>query len=114
MAHNDPFWLVRPRTTLLVSFLAWKSLLFLIAILAPGPGYDTSTFLLDGWSLDSGSSHVHKGDTKAILSSAWITSRFVRWDAIYFTQTAKRGYVFEQEWAFGWGFSKGLNFLTRS
>lgn len=30
-------------------------------------------------------------------------TRFTSWDAIYFVSVAKRGYVFEQEWAFGTG-----------
>jgi hypothetical protein len=34
-----------------------------------------------------------------------------RWDAIYFASIAERGYVFEQEWAFGWGFTRLLSFL---
>lgn len=66
-------------------FVAWKVLLFDIAIIAPGRGYDTSTTLLPS------------------------DSKFVRWDAIYYTETARRGHIFEQEWAFG----KGLSTLLR-
>lgn len=72
--------------------------------MSPGPGYDTSTTLLN-----------HKSylafQTDHILSEG--LSKFVRWDAVYFTQISLRGYVFEQEWAFGWGFTKLLALLTR-
>jgi phosphatidylinositol glycan class V len=43
----------------------------------------------------------------------YITSKLVKWDAIYFVQTARRGYVFEQEWAFGWGFSRLIKLFTQ-
>ena len=42
----------------------------------------------------------------------WWTN-FVRWDAIYFIQIAHRGVLFEQEWAFGWGFAKLLTLVGR-
>lgn len=32
-----------------------------------------------------------------------LVTRFTSWDAIYFVSAAKRGYVYEQEWAFGTG-----------
>lgn len=32
-----------------------------------------------------------------------LVTRFNSWDAIYFVSAAKRGYVYEQEWAFGTG-----------
>jgi phosphatidylinositol glycan class V len=81
--------LQRPKACLIVTFLAWKLLLFLVAVASPGPGYDTSTFL-------------------STSSPSYVLGKFVRWDAIYFTQIARRGYVFEQEWAFGWGFTRIL------
>lgn len=59
-----------------VAFTVWKLLILLIARLAPGPGYDTSTTLLPS------------------------TNKLVRWDAIYFVEIARRGHIFEQEWAF--------------
>lgn len=37
----------------------------------------------------------------------------MRWDAIYYVQIAHRGIVFEQEWAFGRGFTKVLAFFAR-
>lgn len=74
-----------PRQTLIAAFLAWKGLLLAIAAgSAVAPSYDTSTTLMLNRS-ESGLSLV---------------TRLTRWDAIYFTQSAKRGYVYEQEWAF--------------
>lgn len=67
-------------------FVVWKRLLLLVALSTPGKGYDTSTTLLPS------------------------LSKLVRWDAIYYVQIARRGHLFEQEWAFG----KGLSTLTSS
>ena len=77
--------LPHPLLSISATFVAWKSLILLIAWLAPGQGYDTSTSLLFG------------------------ANRLVRWDAIYFVQKAQRGDVFEQEWAFGKGLSTLLS-----
>lgn len=68
------------------AYVVWKSIILLVAWLAPGQGYDTSTTLLAG------------------------ANKLVRWDAIYFVQKAWRGDIFEQEWAFG----KGLSTLLSS
>lgn len=73
-------------TSLSVLFVAWKVLILDLAIIAPGHGYDTSATLLPS------------------------DSKFVRWDAIYFTELARRGHVYEQEWAFG----KGLSTILKS
>lgn len=82
----------RPVRSLIVAFVAWKALLLLIAagssVSAP---YDTSTSLL---SPLSGSFNESVFD---------LPTRLTRWDAIYFVQVARRGYHFEQEWAFGSG-----------
>ncbi|KAK5102331.1 ER membrane glycoprotein subunit of the GPI transamidase complex-like protein [Exophiala xenobiotica] len=69
-----------------IIFVVWKGVILFVAWLAPGQGYDTSTNLLAG------------------------ANRLVRWDAIYFVQKARRGDIFEQEWAFG----KGLSTLLSS
>lgn len=89
-----------PKRFLVLSFILWKVILLCIAFTSPGPGYDTSSVLLDS-DLDL---------VQAELGSGWEPAsrlkNLVRWDAIYFTQLARRGYLWEQEWAFGWGFSK--------
>ena len=82
-----------PVTHLLLFYWSWKALLFLIAFCSPGRGYDTSSTLL--------------GSEEPLP-----LFKLVRWDAIYFTKTAQRNYVFEQEWAFGWGFSRLLAFIA--
>ncbi|KAG9243687.1 GPI mannosyltransferase 2 [Calycina marina] len=87
-----------PTRSLLLAFVAWKALLLLVALCSPGPGYDTSTTL----SLSSHSEEARR--LPAFLHHT--VSKLTRWDAIYFVKSANRGYLFEQEWAFGWGFSK--------
>jgi len=94
-----------PRLLLTLCFMAWKLMLLAIALFSPGQGYDTSTALLDpntaNCTLNSG--------LRGIINHA--SNKLVRWDAIYYTQIAKRGYTFEQEWAFGWGFTRLLSTL---
>ena len=88
-----------PKKFLVLSFITWKLILLSIALISPGPGYDTSTVLL----------HTELNLAQARPGSGWEPAlrirSLVRWDAIYFTQLARRGYIWEQEWAFGWGFS---------
>lgn len=98
----------RPRLSLTVYFIAWKLILLLIALTSPGPGYDTSTALISELIDET------KNSTSLFEAIAGkLSSKLVRWDAIYFTQIAQRGYVFEQEWAFGWGFTRLLGFVGR-
>jgi GPI mannosyltransferase 2 len=85
-----------PIRSLVVLFAAWKLLLLLIAVLSPGSGYDTSA------SLFSPSAAEGRQLPPPIQ---YILGKLTRWDAIYFVKVANRGYVFEQEWAFGWGFT---------
>lgn len=94
----------RPYVTLALAFAAWKTFLLLVALLSPGVGYDTSTDLLFSGSLQS------QAPQRAGWSLGWtfahhVASKLTRWDAIYFVTIAKRGYLYEQEWAFGWGYS---------
>lgn len=93
---------------LFILFVAWKALVLVIALLSPGTGYDTSTSLLGTDSQKA----VIAFDPPATHSSALL--KLVRWDAIYFTQVADRGHVFEQEWAFGIGVSTVLSKLAHS
>lgn len=94
----------RPKLSLILCFTLWKALLFTLTLASPGTGYDCSTPLLKPAQIDDFK------DSTGIWS---LLSKFVRWDAIYFVQIAHRGVVFEQEWAFGWGFTKLLAFFAR-
>jgi phosphatidylinositol glycan class V len=82
-----------PVGSLTLAFLLWKALLFIVIVVCPGPGYDTSTTLIarEGSSLVSSQTE----------SLPW-PLKFVRWDSIYFLHIAEKGYVFEQEWAFSY------------
>jgi hypothetical protein len=91
----------RPVRTVFTAFLAWKTLLLLIAAGSlVGGAYDTSASLaLDG----SGNSS----------RTPTIIARLTSWDAVYFTKVAHRGYLFEQEWAFGSGLPIVVSSLIR-
>ncbi len=95
-----------PLFVLTLVFILWKGTLLLVALSSPGPGYDTSTTLLD----------LSDGDAQFSSGSDYISavSKFVRWDAIYFIQTAQRGHLFEQEWAFSPGFAIDVSRTARS
>ncbi|KAK1832419.1 glycosyltransferase [Podospora conica] len=83
--------LTRPYHTLVASFAAWKLFLLAIAIgSCVGDAYDTS-----------GSLAVLGNDGHPPGFGASLVTRFASWDAIYFLTAARRGYRFEQEWAFG-------------
>lgn len=94
---------------LVVLFCIWKLLLFSIIALAPGPGYDTSSTLL----VDAASPVVLPTKAQHVATSLSPVFKFVRWDAIYFTEITRRGYVFEQEWAFGPGFPTVVGLLQK-
>lgn len=87
------------KRTLVVTFGFWKLFLLVAAALSPGVGYDTSTSLL----LDAST-------TDAV--SARFLDRLVRWDAFYFVPLADYGYIYEQQYAFGWGLSKLIAVLA--
>jgi GPI mannosyltransferase 2 len=101
-----------PVSTLTVFFLAWKFLLLTVAFLAPGPSYDSSTELLFQSQGLSGTPQLNPNE------ESWgferLARRLTRWDAIYFTTIGCRGRVFEQEWAFGWGWTQLLAELNQS
>jgi phosphatidylinositol glycan class V len=94
-----------PQKTLIVIFVVWKSLLLLIASCSPGPGYDTSTTLAQPYD---GAAHQNYAVSLLRLFSTKLT----RWDAIYFTKIASRDYLYEQDWAFGWGFTRLIKFFA--
>ncbi|KAJ6108214.1 hypothetical protein N7523_009537 [Penicillium sp. IBT 18751x] len=81
-----------PIRSLTLAFWLWKALLFIAVVACPGPGYDTSTTLL---------SYHHATPGNQTEPLTW-SLKFVRWDSIYFLHIAEQGYVFEQEWAFGY------------
>jgi phosphatidylinositol glycan class V len=90
-----------PIRNLSILFVSWKVLLLLIAAFSPGPGYDTSTTLY----------HQSHGDGLPLVLR-YMLNKLTRWDAIYFIKVATRGYQFEQEWAFGWGFTRFIKLCT--
>ena len=107
--HKDEYWdrvTQNPRRYLALYWAAWKLLFVVLALASPGIGYDTSTdVLLAARSPQSPHREYHQFRHGL--------QKFVRWDAIYFTKIAQRGPLFEQEWAFGWGFTRSLYFGAR-
>lgn len=95
-AHTHPY------RTLLASFAAWKLFLFAIALGSSlvGDAYDTSASLVVEVVGNSTKSSNDGPSLTGSFGSRFI-SRLTSWDAIYFTSVARRGYRFEQEWAFG-------------
>ena len=93
---------VRDIFRLLALFCTWKSILTGVLLLAPGPGYDTSSRLLFETNHLQDSVVSEKGHSVAQS----LVLKFIRWDAVYFVESARRGYLFEQEWAFGPGFPR--------
>lgn len=96
----------KPIQSLLCAFVAWKALLLLVAICSPGPGYDTSTSLLFS------SFQTHNVHEPLPLVLKYMSNKLTRWDAIYYVKVASRGYLWEQEWAFGWGFTRLIALCT--
>ena len=87
-----------PHLTLIAAFAAWKLSLLAIAVgSCVGDAYDTSATL----------AVLGRADAEdALRTPAWsstLLTRFASWDAVYFISVARRGYLFEQEWAFGTG-----------
>ncbi|KAK6071996.1 mannosyltransferase [Seiridium cupressi] len=92
----------RPAQLLVTLFIAWKAFLLLIAVGSSlGPAYDTSSTLI----------HSHVSSSNESVFD--LATKLTRWDAIYFVQSARRGYVFEQEWAFGMGLPTAISTLVK-
>lgn len=94
--------LARPYRTLLTSFAAWKLFLFAITLGSTlvGEAYDTSADLVVRGLAGSDAPAIGRPTTDLGTS---LIARLTSWDAIYFVTAARRGYRFEQEWAFGAG-----------
>ncbi|KAL9601929.1 MAG: hypothetical protein Q9219_002153 [cf. Caloplaca sp. 3 TL-2023] len=100
--------LSQERTSLISLFLAWKIILLAIIFTSAYPGYDTSTtLLLQSRAPDQESTNTIQNFLHVSIA------KLTRWDAIYFAQISQRGALFEQEWAFGWGFVKLLSAMGR-
>ncbi|KAK8131785.1 hypothetical protein PG984_008223 [Apiospora sp. TS-2023a] len=86
------------------AFVIWKSVLLLVVAGSSlgGPPYDTSTTLVSPRALDFNESAFD------------LSTKLTRWDAIYFMENARRGYLFEQEWAFGSGMPFLISTVTRA
>ncbi|KAF2449451.1 glycosyltransferase family 76 protein, partial [Karstenula rhodostoma CBS 690.94] len=97
----------KPSTRLIQAFFAWKAVLFVLASLSPGPGYDTSALI----ALNRSSSRHVDFQSWSILDRVSLNS--FRWDALYFIKSAQRGYHYEQEWAFSWAYSLLLKALVK-
>lgn len=120
----------RPYRTLLACFAAWKLFLFAIALGSSliGDAYDTSAELVVP---PPGTDYDDDDDDAAAAAAAasrvvgvvgpprteglgrGLVTRLASWDAIYFVSIARRGYRFEQEWAFGAGLPAVVRALLR-
>lgn len=106
--------LAHPHRTLIAAFVAWKALLFVIAIAACiGSAYDTSGALAV-LGVDSDSLSVQALDaSKPSGVVGTLLTRFASWDAVYYVSVAHRGYQFEQEWAFGAGLPMAIRGIIK-
>ncbi|KAL8796240.1 MAG: hypothetical protein Q9195_001355 [Heterodermia aff. obscurata] len=108
--HNNEYWhkVTRsPKRYLALYWGLWKSFVFILALASPGIGYDSSTDVL------LAAQSTPESPNRDLDLFRYGLQKFVRWDAIYFTKIAQRGYLFEQEWAFGWGFTRLLHLGAR-
>lgn len=100
--------LARPYRTLIAAFAAWKVFLFAIAAGSfVGGAYDTSA------ALAVLGNHGEGDGSMAPSIAGNIATRFASWDAIYYVTAARRGYHFEQEWAFGAALPKTIHTVIR-
>ncbi len=77
-----------PLTALCLCSSSFSIALLLLVYFVPLVPYDVSTSLV----LPAPSSWLDR-----------LAERTLRWDAVFFAQQAERGYLYEHEWAFGWG-----------
>lgn len=105
-------WLQTPYLRLTILFGTYKIILLVIALLSPGPGYDTST-VLQLRNASGKSEDEIQGVDFVSLFTRQLAIKLTRWDALYYTKIADRGYLFEQEWAFGFGFTRLVAFTAK-
>ncbi|KAF2849981.1 glycosyltransferase family 76 protein [Plenodomus tracheiphilus IPT5] len=84
---------------LIFIFCLWKVLLLGLAAFCPGPGYDTSAYIL----FDRSTARHHNAADLSRVDR--LTLNLFRWDALYFVDAADRGQIHEQQWAFSWAYS---------
>ena len=101
----------RPVLSLVLCFIIWKSLLLLLLVASPGPGYDTSTLLLYAQN-DRAATACLPSRTALLDEPTSVLQKTARWDAVYFLSVAERGYLYEQEWAWGYGFTRLLRLTS--
>lgn len=104
----SPKWcLENPLRSLLTLFVVYKALILFVATFTPGPGYDTSTHLYED--------QISK-EAKNCGAIAWVlkvvAKNLTRWDALFFTRVADKGYVVEQYWAFGYGWTQLISYFS--
>ena len=88
-----------PIKRIALAFFAWKFVLLGVAVLSPGPGYDTSSLI----ALNPSELRHIEVVSRSLIDR--LSLNLFRWDALYFAKSAQRGYVYEQEWAFSWAYS---------
>ncbi len=105
-----------PKRSILVAFAAWKLFLLAIALgsVFVADAYDTSASLALASSNTTGPGLARaNGVLRAPTDARTLLTRLTSWDAIYFVAVARRGYVFEQEWAFGSGLPLVIGLVAR-
>ncbi|RKF59061.1 GPI mannosyltransferase 2 [Erysiphe neolycopersici] len=85
-----------------ILFIGWKVLILAVVACSPGSGYDTSSNLL----------FTHKHEKNLPFLVRYLAQKLTRWDAVYYVSISSRGYIFEQEWAFGWGMTRFMALCT--
>lgn len=87
--------------TLILLLLAWGAT-YLFPTFSP-LGYDTSsTHVTEYGNYNRRDESSNDTDLLTQLVERLVTA-LTRWDAIYFASIARRGHIWEQEWAFGVG-----------
>ncbi|PSR84336.1 GPI mannosyltransferase 2 [Coniella lustricola] len=113
MAANEPT--SGHYRTLFLAFVLSKAVLVAIAAGSQvGPTYDTSTSLLSLSLNTNASSSAIRNAVAGARPDDHLLTRLTSWDAVYFLKAAERGYLFEQEWAFGSALPMCISLLHRA